>query len=83
MDVLLVEDDIRIARVIQRALSDAGHRVEVARDGIESLTSAERGLHDPVVLDWMLPEMDGVEVARELRRQKVRTPILIASSRCS
>jgi DNA-binding response OmpR family regulator len=81
MDVLLVEDDPRIARVVERALTDVGHRVEVAHDGLAGLTSAERGTHDLVVLDVMLPEMDGIEVARELRRQRMRTPILMLTAR--
>src|SRR5437667_9220296 len=81
MDVLLVEDDPRIARVVERALTDVGHRVEVAHDGLQGLTSAERGSHDLLVLDVMLPEMDGIEVARELRRQRLRTPILMLTAR--
>src|SRR5438046_9217531 len=81
MDVLLVEDDPRIARVVERALTDIGHHVEVAHDGLEGLTSAERGTHDLLVLDVMLPEMDGIEVARELRRQRLRTPILMLTAR--
>ena len=81
MDVLLVEDDPRIARVVERALTDVGHRVEVAHDGLQGLTSAERGGHDLLVLDVMLPEMDGIEVARELRRQRLRTPILMLTAR--
>src|SRR4029077_19667569 len=81
MDVLLVEDDPRIARVVERALTDVGHRVEVAHDGLEGLSSAERGTHDLVVLDVMLPEMDGIEVAREMRRQRLRTPILMLTAR--
>jgi DNA-binding response OmpR family regulator len=81
MQVLLVEDDPRIARVVERALTDVGHHVDVAHDGLKGLTSAERGVHDLVVLDVMLPEMDGIEVARELRRQKVRTPILMLTAR--
>ena len=81
MDVLLVEDDPRIARVVERALTDVGHRVDVAHDGLEGLTSAERGTHDLLVLDVMLPEMDGIEVARELRRQRLRTPILMLTAR--
>src|SRR5713226_6198926 len=81
MDVLLVEDDPRIARVVERALTDVGHHVEVAHDGLEGLTSAERGSHDLVVLDVMLPEMDGIEVAREMRRQRLRTPILMLTAR--
>jgi DNA-binding response OmpR family regulator len=81
MDVLVVEDDPRIARLVERALGDAGHRVEVAHDGVAGLTSAERGVHDVLVLDWVLPEMDGVDVARELRRLKVRTPILMLTAK--
>src|ERR1700694_4086017 len=81
MDVLLVEDDPRIARVVERALTDVGHRVEVARDGLEGLTSAERGSHDLVVLDVMLPEMDGFGAARDLRRQRMRPPILMCTAR--
>src|SRR5512142_2559166 len=81
MDVLVVEDDTRIARLVERALTDAGHRVEVAYDGIEGLTSAERRTHDVVILDWMLPEMDGLTVAREMRRERVRTPILMLTAR--
>jgi DNA-binding response OmpR family regulator len=81
MQVLLVEDDPRIARVVARALTDVGHHVEVARDGLEGLMSAERGVHDLIILDVMLPEMDGIDVARELRRQKVRTPILMLTAR--
>jgi DNA-binding response OmpR family regulator len=81
MDVLLVEDDPRIARLVERALTDVGHRVEVAHDGLAGLTSAERGSHDLLVLDVMLPEMDGIEVAKELRRQRMRTPILMLTAR--
>ena len=68
MDVLLVEDDPRIARVVERALTDVGHRVEVAHDGLAGLTSAERGNHDLVVLDVMLPEMDGIDTIKEIRK---------------
>src|SRR5262249_2258463 len=81
MDVLLVEDDPRIARVVERALTAVGHRVEVAHDGLQGLTSAERGTHDLVVLDGMLPELDGRAVARALRRQRLRTPILMLTAR--
>jgi len=67
--------------VVERALTDVGHRVDVAYDGLEGLTSAERGAHDVLLLDVMLPQMDGIEVARELRRQRVRTPILMLTAR--
>jgi len=81
MNLLLIEDDPRIARVVVRALTDDGHRVEVATDGLCGFTRAERGEHDLVLLDLMLPEMDGVEVARQLRRQGARTPILMLTAR--
>jgi DNA-binding response OmpR family regulator len=81
MDILVVEDDPRIARVVERALSEAGHRVDVAHDGLDGLNYAGQGAYDLLVLDVMLPEMDGIQVARELRRQRVRTPILMLTAR--
>ena len=83
MDVLVVEDDPRVARLVSRALSEAGHRVEIAEDGIEGLSRAETGVFDVVVLDGMLPQLDGLDVSRRLRKQKVRTPILMLTARDS
>ncbi|HEY3058363.1 MAG TPA: response regulator transcription factor [Chloroflexota bacterium] len=81
MHVLLVEDDIRISRVVQRALTEVGHDVDVAHDGDEGLTRAEETPYDLLVLDVMLPERDGFSIARELRRQRQRTPILMLTAR--
>ena len=81
MYVLLVEDDARIARVVERALIEAGHRIDVVHDGTEGLVRAEGGAYDLLLLDVMLPGMDGVDVVRQLRRQKVRTPILMLTAR--
>src|SRR5690348_13055565 len=81
MYLLLVEDDVRIARVVERALIEAGHRVDAVHDGTEGLIRAEGGAYDLILLDVMLPSMDGVDVARQLRRQKVRTPILMLTAR--
>jgi DNA-binding response OmpR family regulator len=81
MYVLVVEDDPRIARVVEQALVEAGHRVDVAYDGLDALTRAEPGVYDLIVLDLMLPELDGITVARELRRERVRTPILMLTAR--
>ena len=81
MHVLLVEDDVRISRVVQRALTEVGHDVDVAHDGEEGLTRAEETPYDLLVLDVMLPERDGFSIARELRRQKQRTPILMLTAR--
>jgi DNA-binding response OmpR family regulator len=81
MHILVVEDDTRIARVVEQALAEAGHQVDVAYDGLDGLERAESGSYDLVVLDVMLPEMDGLAVARDLRRQRVRTPILMLTAR--
>ena len=81
MNLLVVEDDARIARVVERALIEAGHRVDVVHDGMSGLGSAESGTYDLIILDVMLPGMDGLEVARELRRLRVRTPILMLTAR--
>jgi len=81
MDVLVVEDDPRVARLVARALGEAGHRVTVAVDGAEGLAEGEKGIHDVIVLDIMLPEINGFEVSRRLRQQQVRTPILMLTAR--
>jgi DNA-binding response OmpR family regulator len=81
MYLLLVEDDTRIARVVERSLAEAGHRVDVVHDGTEGLTRAETGSYDVLVLDVMLPGMDGLAVARQLRRDRLRTPILMLTAR--
>jgi DNA-binding response OmpR family regulator len=81
MRVLLVEDDLRIARVVERALVEAGHRVDVAHDGLDGLGMAETTPYDLLVLDVMLPSMDGLTVARELRRERSRLPILMLTAR--
>jgi DNA-binding response OmpR family regulator len=81
MHVLLVEDDVRISRVVQRALTEVGHDVDVAHDGAEGLARAEDTAYDLLVLDVMLPERDGFSIARELRRQRQRTPILMLTAR--
>ncbi len=81
MHILVVEDDARIARVVEQALAEAGHQVDIAYDGLDGLERAEAGSYDLVILDVMLPEMDGLAVARDLRRQRVRTPILMLTAR--
>ena len=81
MYVLLVEDDPRIARVVERALGEAGHRVDVVYDGDEGQMRGESGAYDLIVLDVMLPRRSGLEVAAELRKAKVRTPILMLTAR--
>ncbi len=81
MYILVVEDDARVARLVARGLTEAGHRVDLAEDGDEGLARAESSAYDLIVLDVMLPELSGIEVAREVRRAKVKTPILMLTAR--
>ena len=81
MYVLLVEDDPRISRLVERALAEGGHRVDAVHDGDEGFARASTGAYDLVVLDVMLPGMDGFAVAKSLRRDRVRTPILMLTAR--
>jgi DNA-binding response OmpR family regulator len=81
MEILVVEDDPRVARTVERALVEAGHRVDVVHDGAAGLAQAAGGTYALIVLDVLLPEMNGLDVARQLRRQRVRTPILMLTAR--
>ena len=60
MKVLLVEDDPRVSGLVERGLGQLGFQVEVARDGRRGLNRALRGQHEVVVLDMLLPEMEGL-----------------------
>ena len=81
MRVFSVEDDINLARALQKILQDNGYEVDTVHSGTEGLSWAESGYYDVVVLDVMLPGMDGFEVSRQLRRAGVSTPILLLTAR--
>ena len=80
MYILVVEDERRLAQVVRRVLEEEGHTVDVAYDGEEGLALATDGSHDVIVLDILLPVMDGFEVCRTLRRDRVDTPILLLTA---
>jgi DNA-binding response OmpR family regulator len=81
VQLLLIEDDAQVAGVVERGLKEAGHRAEVVHDGLEGLARAETGSHDLILLDVLLPGMDGMEICRRLRAQGLRTPILMLTAR--
>src|SRR4051794_15351321 len=83
MRVLLVEDDDRLADVLVRGLTDAGHEVTLRRTGPEGLDAALTEPGDVVILDWMLPVQDGPSVCRELRARGNHTPVLMLTARHS
>ena len=79
--VLVVEDERRIANFLERALFKAGYKVDLATDGAAALKTAAEDPPDLVLLDVMLPEVDGFEVARRLRAGGVGVPILVLTAR--
>src|SRR4051794_4870839 len=79
--VLVVEDEHRLADVLARGLSEAGHEVHVRHTGPDGLLLASNDPFDAVVLDWMLPGQDGPSVCRELRASGVKTPVLMLTAR--
>jgi two-component system response regulator MprA len=76
MDVLVVEDDARMAGVLESTLTLAGYCVQVAHDGFTGLGFAARSSYDLLVLDALVREIDGFQIAHDLRQQHVVTPIL-------
>lgn len=80
MYVLVVEDERRLSQLIRRVLEEEGHTVDVAFDGEEGLALGLDGTHDVIVLDVMLPQMNGIDVCRALRGKKVDTPVLMLTA---
>lgn len=80
MRVLLVEDDRESARYLTEGLTEHGHSVEVAHTGTDGLERANAYRYDVVVVDRMLPELDGLELLRTLRAEKNFVPALILSA---
>lgn len=79
--ILVVEDDASLALVLADALSHEGHHALVERDGQRALERARASRFDLVILDLMLPSLDGTEVCRRLRRDGVTTPVLMLTAR--
>jgi two-component system response regulator MprA len=83
MRILVVEDDPKMAELLRRGLAGQGHTVEIAPDGLKGLEKAHAMPFDVIVLDVMLPGVDGLYVAKRLRASGVRTPILMLTARDS
>src|SRR4030081_1351807 len=81
MRVRVVEDDRRLAASLRRSLMESRMAVDVAHDGENGLQAASTTPYDVVVLDLMLPGLDGLEVTRRLRERRVETPILMLTAR--
>lgn len=81
MQVLVVEDERRMAELLQQGLQEEGHSVVVAANGREGLAIAESHSFDVILLDVMLPGLDGFSVAKKLRGARNQTPILMLTAR--
>jgi two-component system OmpR family response regulator len=80
MRILIIEDDAQTADYMTKGLREAGHVVDRAEDGRDGLYMASSGEYDAVVLDRMLPELDGIKVLEALRAANIETPVLILSA---
>ncbi len=80
MYILVVEDERRLAQVMRKVLEEEANTVDVAYDGEEGLAMAMEGSHDVIILDILLPGIDGIEVCRTLRASRVDTPVLLLTA---
>ncbi len=81
MHVLIVEDEKKMAELLKKGLEEENHSVSLAFDGRDALEMAQSIEYDAIVLDLMLPGIDGFEVARRLRKGGNKTPILVLTAR--
>lgn len=81
MRVLLVEDEKRLSYIIEKGLIEEGYAVDKAYDGEEGLYLAESESYDVIILDVMLPKMDGIQVCKHVRKKKIATPILMLTAK--
>ena len=81
MHILVVEDEKRLAFLLRRVLLEERHTVDLAHDGHTGLDLAESGTYDCVILDVMLPGIDGIEICRQMRADEVMSPVLMLTAR--
>jgi len=81
MTILVVEDEVKITRFIKKGLEMEQYTVETAYDGEEGLEKAEINNYDLIIMDIMIPKIDGIEVTRRLRENKVETPIIMLTAK--
>lgn len=81
MRILLVEDSDILRRTVRRALRHAGYAVDLAGDGVAGMTAAESGDYDVIILDIMLPKLDGLAVLRQLRAGENQSHVLLLTAK--
>ncbi|HST23790.1 MAG TPA: response regulator, partial [Blastocatellia bacterium] len=83
MRILVVEDEAKMAAFIKRGLEEEGAVVDISPDGEDGLFRAKAATYDLVILDITLPLLDGIEVCRRLRQDRIATPVLLLTARDS
>jgi DNA-binding response OmpR family regulator len=83
MKLLVIEDDKKISNLLSRGLREAGYLVDVAGDGVLGLDMAAERIYDLLIVDLMLPKLDGLSIIDRLRRRNIQTPVLILSAKKS
>lgn len=81
MNILVVEDDPHMAQLLAQGLREESHEVDIARDGHAALALSNQNSFDVILLDVMLPGLDGIEVARRLRLREKSVPVLMLTAR--
>src|SRR3989475_9655368 len=81
MRILVIEDEAKVASFIRRALEEENYAVDVCADGAKGLEMGLSGSYDLVILDLMLPAVLGLEILKELRKEKIQAPVLILTAR--
>lgn len=81
MKILIIEDEILLANSLKELLTKKGFEVEICHDGEEGTDYALLGIYDLLILDVMMPKMDGYQVARQVRAQRCATPILMLTAK--
>ena len=81
MKILVIEDEIQLADALCELLKRNMYSVDVCYDGIDGLDNALTGIYDCILLDIMLPGMNGIDVLRNIRQEKISTPILLLTAR--
>ena len=80
MKILLIEDDLSTLNFIKKGLKESGHVVDAFSNGNDGLDTAYLGEHDVIILDRMLPEIDGLTIVTKIRNNKITTPVLFLSA---
>lgn len=81
MKILIIEDDENIVSLLKRGLSEDGHTIQSAIDGEEGEYLAIHNNYDVIILDWMLPNKNGIEILANIRKKEISTPILMLSAK--